>query len=264
MKEYFKPIPRFQKRTHPYDIGMHYSWWPGNYDRHFLNNIYERQELEFETFYQYHLEHFLKVNPDSEEVKFYKHVRKIIEDGIAKLIQDDNPNSKAKHERTNIRKEQLRAFTDYLDSIDKWHVRPPLEVLAEKDATIARLNEQVAKLEKRIRDLNKFEVEQKIRIEEGHLPTVIDLILQLKALRVPPGRELLRADNKTSFYKMVSKYFSLDGKDIPIETVKNYFTINAMTSALRAPPSRPKTSFSRLYPQRSSQNPRKSISPKGH
>jgi hypothetical protein len=224
MKEYFKPIPRFQKRTHPYDIGMHYSWWPGNYDRHFLNNIYERQELEFETFYQYHLEHFLKVNPDSEEVKFYKHVRKIIEDGIAKLIQDDNPNSKAKHERTNIRKEQLRAFTDYLDSIDKWHVRPTLEVLAEKDSTIARLNEQVAKLEKRIRDLNKFEVEQKIRIEEGHLPTVIDLILQLKALRVPPGRELLRADNKTSFYKMVSKYFSLDGKDIPIETVKNYFT----------------------------------------
>jgi hypothetical protein len=223
MKEYFKPIPRFQKRTHPYDIGMPYSWWPGNYDLHFLNNIYERQESEFESFYQYHLEHFLKVNPDSEEVKFYKHVRKIIEDGIAKLIQDDNPNSKAKHERTNIRKEQLRAFTDYLDSIDKWHVRPPLEVLAEKDATIARLNEQIAKLEKRIRDLNKFEVEQKIRIEEGHLQTVIDLILQLKALRVPPGRELLRADNKTSYYKMISKYFSLDGKDIPIETVKNYF-----------------------------------------
>jgi hypothetical protein len=224
MKEYFKPVPRFQKRTHPYDIGMPYSWWPGNYDRHFLNNIYERQESDFEPFYLYHLEHFLKVNPDSEEVKFYKHVRKIIEDGIAKLIQDDNPNSKAKHERTNIRKEQLRAFTEYLDSIDKWHVRPPLEVLAEKDATIARLNEQIAKMEKRIRELNEFEVADKIRIEEGHLPTVIDLILQLKTLRVPPGRVLVRADHKTSYYKMISKYFSLDGKDIPIETVKNYFT----------------------------------------
>lgn len=32
------------------------------------------------------------------------------------------------------------------------------------------------------------------------------------------------AFNKLPYYKMISKYFSIDGKDIPIDTAKNYFS----------------------------------------
>jgi len=224
MKEFFKPVARFKRRAHPFDIGMPLSWWKTHYDRHFLNNLYERSESEFDAFYKYHLKHFFEVNEGSQEIEFYKHVKDIVQDGIVSLINDDDPDSKSKHERTNIRKVQLRVFADYLNSIDKWFIRPQHEVNAEKDATIARLQVQIAELEKKLSDLNEFEVAQKIRIEEGHLPTVIDLIQQLRDLQLPANRKLLRCDYKTPYYKMISKYFSIDGKDIPIDTTKNYFS----------------------------------------
>ncbi len=224
MKEYFKPLARFKKREHPFDIGMPFSWWRGHYDRHFLNNLYERKENEFEPFYKYHLDYFLKVNAGSQEIEFYKHLRDLIQDGIAVLIKEDNPGSKNKHERTNIQKAQLRAFADYLNSIDQWAVRPQLEVYTEKDATIARLQNQIAALEKHISEMKEYDVVQKIRIEEGHLATVIDLIQQLRDLQLPSERKLLRCDHKTPYYKMLSKYFSIAGKNIPIETAKNYFS----------------------------------------
>lgn len=224
MKEYFKPLARFKKREHPFDIGMPFSWWRGHYDRHFLNVLYGREENEFEAFYKYHLDYFLKVNPGSEEVEFYKHLRDLVLDGVAALIKEDKPGSKTKHKRTNIQKAQLRAFIDYLNSIDQWAVRPQFEVNAEKDATIARLQKQVAALGKQLSEMKEFDVLQKIRIEEGHLPTVINLIQQLRDLQLPSGRKLLRCDHKTPYYKMVSKYFSIDGKDIPIDTAKNYFS----------------------------------------
>ena len=224
MKEYFKPLARFKKREHPFDIGMPFSWWRGHYDRHFLNNLYERKESEFEAFYKYHLDYFLTVNAGSQEVEFYKHLRDLIQDGIAVLIKEDKPGSKTKHERTNIQKAQLRAFAGYLDSIDQWAVRPRLEVYTEKDATIARLQNHIAALEKQISEMKEFDVVQKIMIEEGHLPTVIDLVQQLRDIQLPTGRALLRCDYKTPYYKMISKYFSIDGKDIPTETAKNYFS----------------------------------------
>jgi hypothetical protein len=224
MKEYFKPVPRFQKPLHPFDIGRAYSWWPGNYDRHFLNNVYERQESEFEEFYQYHLSYFFDVNPGADEVTFYKKVRRTVEDGITRLIQEDRPNSKLHHAKTNIHKDQLRAFLDFLNGIDQWHVRPPFELLAEKDATITRLQMQIQTLEKQLIAAKEYDVAQKIMIEESHLPTVVDLIQQLRDLKLPTHRSLVRCDHKTPYYKMISKYFSIGGKDIPIETAKNYFS----------------------------------------
>ncbi|WP_439697968.1 hypothetical protein ACFGVS_06620 [Mucilaginibacter sp. AW1-7] len=223
-KEYFKPCIRFKRREHPFDIGMPFSWWRGHYDRHFLNNLYERKENEFEAFYKYHLKHFLEVNAGAQEVEFYKHLRDLIQDGIAVLIKEDNPGSKTKHERTNNQKAQLRAFAEYLNSIDQWAVRPKLEVYTEKDATIARLQNQIAELEKQISEMKEYDVVQKIRIEEGNLPTIIDLLHQLRDLQLPSERKLLRCDYKTPYYKMISKYFSIDGKDIPIDTAKNYFS----------------------------------------
>ena len=223
MKEYFKPCLRFNRREHPYEIGMSFSWWPGHYDRHFLNNIYERNESEFDRFYHYHLAHFLKVNPAAEESEFFRHVWDIIHDGIAKLIEDDKISSKTIHERTNKRKLHLRNFASYLSSIDQFNARPSQIVIAEKDAIIARLQQHIADYQQQLQELNKLEVKQKIMVEESHLPTLIDLLQQIDDLTLPSGRFFLKCDNTSPYYKMVSKYFSKGGSPISKETVKNYF-----------------------------------------
>ncbi|RYZ78483.1 MAG: hypothetical protein EOP04_29635 [Proteobacteria bacterium] len=63
----------------------------------------------------------------------------------------------------------------------------------------------------------------KVWIDEGYLPTLIDLILQLRELGLNSGRKLLKSDHKIPYAKMISKYFSHAGKDISIETIRNYF-----------------------------------------
>ncbi|MEO6520863.1 MAG: hypothetical protein ABIN91_04240 [Mucilaginibacter sp.] len=222
-KEYFKPCLRFKRREHPYDIGMPFSWWPGHYDRHFLNNLYERDTSEFDEFYHYHLAHFLKVNSGDEEPEFFRHVWDIVHDGIAKLIDDDDVSSKAKHHRTNKHKLHLRAFVSYLDSIDGFNARPSHIIIAEKDTMIARQQQQIADYQQQLEELNKLEVKQKIMIEEDHLPTLIHLLQQLIDQTLPSGRFFLKCDNTSPYYKMVSKYFSKGGSSISKETVKNYF-----------------------------------------
>lgn len=222
-KEYFKPCIRFKRREHPYDIGMPFSWWTSHYDRHFLNNIYERNESEFDAFYHYHLSHFLKVNPGDEESEFFRHVWDIVHDGIAKLIDDDKIDSKTKHERTNKQKLHLRTFAAYLNSIDQFNARPSHIVIAEKDAIIAKQQQQIAEYQQQLQELNKLEVKQKVMVEESHLPTLIDLLQQIIDLSLPSGRFFLKCDNISPYYKMVSKYFSKGSSPISKETVKNYF-----------------------------------------
>ncbi len=41
-----------------------------------------------------------------------------------------------------------------------------------------------------------------------------DLIMQMRELKLPSGRLLLRCDNKSPYSKMISKYFSNDGREI--------------------------------------------------
>jgi hypothetical protein len=52
---------------------------------------------------------------------------------------------------------------------------------------------------------------------------LIDLFQQIRKLELSSARKLLRSDHKSPYSKMISKYFSHGGKDIPIETSRNYF-----------------------------------------
>lgn len=81
----------------------------------------------------------------------------------------------------------------------------------------------MVKLQIRLDIFQEYEVAQKIRIEDEHMATVMDLIQQMRELELPSGRKLLRSDHKSPYSKMISKYFSHGGKDIPIETARNYF-----------------------------------------
>lgn len=217
---YFKPHKLFDFSPHPYDIGNPIGCWKKYEDNHFLNKICELEKEKFEVFYNYHLSHTLENNVCNEETFFVK-VWEIVEDRIKNLKRKDPFSSY--HDRYIFRIGKLQQFQKYLNSIDQWNVRPTHIVIAEKDQIIQNQKMELEKLQARLAELNEYEVAQKIRIEEDHLPAVIDLLQQMRKLELPSGRKLLRSDHKSPYSKMISKYFSHAEKDIPIETARNYF-----------------------------------------
>ncbi len=123
--------------------------------------------------------------------------------------------------RQNLAK--LQQFQKYLKNLDQWNARPSKIVIAEKDELIQNQKQEIEKLNAELAELNQYEVSLKILIDDGHLPTFIDVIQQLRELKLPSRRKLLKSDHKIPYAKMIAKYFSHGGKDIPIETARNYF-----------------------------------------
>lgn len=217
---YFKPRKRFDFSPHPYEVGNPIGSWRKYEDNHFLNKIYELDEGKFEDCFKYHLAYALTNNTCSEEAFFFK-VWEIIEDRIKKLKAED-PFS-GYHDKYLFRVDKLQQFQKYLIRIDQWNARPSHIVIAEKEELIQKQKAEIEKLKTRLSELNEYEVLQKISIEDNALPTLVDLLKQMSQLTLPSGRNFLACDKKSPYSKMISKYFSQDGKDIPLETSRNYF-----------------------------------------
>lgn len=217
---YFKPRGRFSFSQHPYDIGTLLGLWHNHDDNHFLLKIYHLNENKFEEYYNYHLYYTLE-NNIGIEADFYIHVWQIVKTRIKHFEQQDPFSNNHSMHINNLH--QLQLFQKYLQSIDKWNARPSHLIISEKDELITRQKLEIETLKNQLAELNKYEVAQKIRIEEEHLATVVDLIKQMRELKLPSGRPLLRCDNKSPYSKMISKYFSNGGKNIPTETTRNYF-----------------------------------------
>lgn len=205
---------------HPFDVGNPFGNWKPWKDNHFLNIIYELEESRWADFYNYHLKYNLDNKLASEE-EFYEVIWYLVKDRI-KYYEDKSPFD-SNHELYEHCKAVLRTFQKYLNTLDKWNIRPANVIIAEKDQIIVQQQQEIERLARRVAHLNDYEVAQKIRIEEEHLPTLIDIFKQMRALILPSGRRLLRCDNKSPYPKMISKYFTHAGKDIPIETCRNYF-----------------------------------------
>jgi hypothetical protein len=216
----FKPRKPFSFFAHPYDLGTFMGLWHNHDDNHFLLKIYNMKEKEFPDYYNHHIKYALENNLSSEE-NFFRHVWQIVKNRI-KHYEGQNPFSRnhASH-RQSI--EKLQMFQKYLTSIDEWNARPVQIVIAEKEEIIQNQKTEIQKLQARLTELIEYEVSLKIMIDDGHLPTFIDIVQQLRELELPSGRKLLKSDHKIPFAKMISKYFSHGGKHIPVETARNYF-----------------------------------------
>ena len=194
--------------------------WHSHDDNHFLLKIYRIHEKEFSDYYSYHLNYAIE-NDLTEEEDFFRHVWQIVQTRIKHLeIQDPFSRNHAMHRQ---QLEKLQQFQKYLTSIDEWDARPSHIVIAEKDELIQNQKIEIEKLNTKLAELNEYEVALKILIDDGHLPTFIDVIQQLREVQLPSGRKLLKSDHKIPYAKMIAKYFSHGGKDIPIETARNYF-----------------------------------------
>jgi len=219
-KSYFQPREPFSFYVHPYDLGTFMGLWHSHDDNHFLLKIYRIDESDFSNYYNYHLDYALKNDLASEE-DFLRHVWQIVQTRIRHIeIQDPFSRNHAMHRQ---QLEKLQQFQKYLTSIDEWNARPSYIVITEKDELIQSQKQEIEKLSAKLAELNEYEVSLKILIDDGHLPTFVDIIQQLREVQLPSGRKLLKSDHKIPYAKMIAKYFSHGGKDIPIETARNYF-----------------------------------------
>lgn len=217
---YFKPRKSFSLSSHQYELGTFMGLWQSHDDNHFLLKIYRIHEKELSDYYSYHLSYALENNLASEE-NFFRHVWQIVQTRI-KHIEIQDPFSR-NHAMYRQQLGKLQQFQKYLTSIDEWNARPSHIVIAEKDELIQNQKIEIEKLTLKLAGLNEYEVSLKILIDDGHLPTFIDIIRQLREVQLPSGRKLLKSDHKIPYAKMIAKYFSHGGKDIPIETARNYF-----------------------------------------
>ncbi|WP_316849074.1 hypothetical protein [Pedobacter agri] len=217
---YFKPRKFFSFSPHPYDIGNIIGFWHNHDDNHFLLKIYSSDEDRFADFYSYHLQYALDKNITKKE-NFFRHVWQIVNSRIRHFEMQDPFSRKHALHKSNIQK--LQAFQRYLNSVDEWNARPSHLLIDEKDAMIQRQQSEIEALKLKLSEVSVFEVSQKVWVDEGYLPTLIDLVLQLRELGLDSGRKLLKSDHKIPYAKMISRYFSHAGKDISIETVRNYF-----------------------------------------
>ena len=217
---YFKFRKPFDFFPHPYDLGSPIGYWKGYDDNHFLLLIYKLKEENFDEYYNRHLSHTLENELGNEE-KFFKVVWQMVEDRIHHF-KNQNPFSR-KHASHIASIEKLQQFQNYLSSIDQWNARPSHIIIAEKEELIRKKDSKIDELQKRLNELNEYEVVQKIFIDEGYVPIVINILKQMQKLTSPSGRPLLKCDFNSPYYKMVSKYFSDGGTDISWETVRNYY-----------------------------------------
>lgn len=217
---YFKSCTPFSFRNHPYDLGTFFGLWSSHDDNHFLLKIYRITENEFPHYYEHHLKYCLQ-NELANEENFFRHVWEIVNTRIKHFNRQDPFSSKHGSNRRSL--DKLKKFQTYLTSLDRWNARPSNIVVDEKDEIIHSQKNEIEELRAELAKLREYEVNGKIRISEGHLPTFIDLIQQMRELKVNETRALLRSDHKIPFAKMISKYFSHGEKDIPIETARNYF-----------------------------------------
>ncbi|WP_342328063.1 hypothetical protein [Pedobacter sp. FW305-3-2-15-E-R2A2] len=218
--KYFKPRKFLDFFPHPYDVGNIIGPWQKYEDNHFLNKIYEMEEDSFDSFYRCHLAHTLKNNTCNEEDFFFK-VWEFVENRIDNLKKKD-PFS-TYHDRYLFRIDKLQQFQKYLNSIDQWNARPAHIIIAEKEAIIQKQKMEIEKLQVCLDALKVYEVSQKIWIKEGYLTTVIDLFQKIEKLEVPGGGNLLKYDHQVAYPRMISRYFSHGGNDIPVETLRNYY-----------------------------------------
>lgn len=226
MKEraYFKIRPRFGKAQHPFDIGMPFIWWKGHYDLHFLKRLYERTQDEFGTYYDHHLQFFLQENEGATEIEFFRHVNDIASDELNKLIADDKRESRSKHKSIVQQKKALRAFLDYLTSIDQWNTtKTKDEIIAAKESEIKELKEMVVQLTKELKEAQKLDTDGYINITEGYLLTLVDLFVKLRKLELKDGRELVFSQFAMVWVKMICRNFRENNEPISTRTIQRYF-----------------------------------------
>ncbi|MGO4876001.1 hypothetical protein ACEN2P_05345 [Pedobacter psychrotolerans] len=189
MKEYFKFRDPFDKSPHKFEIGNPIKFDRKKGDNFFFKKFFGLEPEEYADYYQFHLDWFVSNNNSNTEKEFFTHVLDKIEDQIVHY------HKKSITPLETIKSlEALRKFKDVLVRFDKWHIKKSLEIIvSEQDIEILRLKQEILLLKGQIKSLNRYESNQKIRILEGNLPQLIDLVKQIQNLETSDGKKLAKS-----------------------------------------------------------------------
>jgi aminopeptidase C len=77
-EQYFKHRAPFDFNKDTNDIGRPFFWDKKVENNHFLNRLYQKNEQEFDAFYNYHLHFFLSKYEDGTGQEFFKYVWAVI------------------------------------------------------------------------------------------------------------------------------------------------------------------------------------------
>lgn len=217
---YFKHRDCWDLYPHPYEIGNLFFFKPKLEGNFFCNKVRSIQQTEYKPLFFFHQQFYLQKHPGQQQ-HFFKHVLDLIQHRIehyrAKDIYKD-----AEETLNNLK--ALNAFKIVLTELDEWDTNKNLEtLLTEKEIEIASYKKEVEELKNIIKTAGKYDAESKIRIMEGTLPALIDLVQQMRVLTLPDGRKFCSVQSQSAWYKMIAKYFQNGEKDIPIDTLRNYF-----------------------------------------
>jgi hypothetical protein len=214
---YFKFRGRFELFPYRYDIGW-LIFSEKIFDLNFfVNKVYKIRQDEYASFYNHQLNYFLENNTSNEQA-FFDHVYDIINTRI-KFYKGLKPSAQGLKFTA-----KLEAFLNYLDSIDKWHKTQPLEsVIADKNKQIDQLEGRIKELESQVKEAAKYEAGEKIVISKDGMPVFIDLIDQIRELKLPNGNKLVNSQTTSPWYKLIAKHFLNGDKPIAIGTAQNYF-----------------------------------------
>ena len=217
---YFKFRKPFDFSPHRYDIGRAFFSNKRLEDNFFLLKVYKIGETEYNQFYDYQLEYYLKANPASEE-RFFNQVHDIVISRIRHFKRQDPFSAKYAAGLEQTRK--LESFLGFLKTLDQWHIVEPLEsVIGEKDKLIAQLNQQITELEAQLKQAREFDANEKVVITNGYIAAFMDLVNQLQSL-TSENTKLVSSQGQSPWYKMIAKYFMHGDKPISIDTARNYF-----------------------------------------
>ncbi|WP_029281901.1 hypothetical protein [Pedobacter sp. R20-19] len=222
MKEYFKFRDPFDTTPHRFEIGNPIKFDRKKGDNFFFKKFFSLEFEEYAEYYQFHLDWFVSNNNSNTEEEFFKHVLDKIEDQIVHY------HKKSITSLDTIKSlKALRKFKDVLVRFDKWHLKKSLEiVVSEQEIEILRLKQEILLLKDQIKSLNRYESDQKIRLLDGNLPQLIDLVKQIQDLELPDGKKLARSQSQSPWYKMIARYFQHGESEISLETLRNYFPAN--------------------------------------
>jgi len=212
-KAYFKFRGRFDFTPHRYEIGNSVIQNKRLENNFFFKKLSQIEENEYDGYFSFH-QHFYVEQFPAEGHLFLLHVLELVDKRIENYDRKDYYKNAAS---TLNDLDIFKSFRDVLMRKGNWDKDKSL-----KERLLAQelLNSQ---LKDKLKLATKFDAVEKINIPEGALPAFIHLIKLIQQLELPNGQKLAKAQSQSPWYKMIGKYFHHGGKEISLDTLRNYF-----------------------------------------
>jgi hypothetical protein len=200
----------------------------------FIKLLTTLPEPEYPDYYNYHLNHFLTIEPNGEQ-EFFTFVWQIVLRRINFIEHKDPFNSS--HELDMEMLATLLKFQKYLRTVDRWDTQRTLpEIIADQQEAIRKQQQEIAALKDELKAARKLDTHEFINIADGYLLSFLDLCLQTQEAILPDtGKELVFSQTQIVWCKMIAKYFREGNNEISLETIRRYFPQTAITQAPSTP-----------------------------